>query len=255
MLRRFGIFVLAAITVSACTSIRDVPLERSDVSKIEGKEIAIVKRPMPDFGAMTADKMAAAGMFGAIGGAIAGAATISAGNSLVRENHIPDPAYEIAEEIAHSMEAKYGAKYAGIGSSVITDDEPSSVSTAYKAVPLALDVKTYNWGFTYFPMSWNTYRVVYHSRLRLIDTNTAVVMAEGGCSRVPEKTDDAPTYDQLIENGASRLKAEIEKAARFCAAQFSAKYLGMSIAGLGDFENQAAKPGVTPVSSDPAGRR
>ena len=168
-------------------------------------------------------------LFGAIGAAVvvAVASTASAGNSLVRENGIPDPAYEIAEELARSMEAKYGTKYAGIGSSIISGDEASSVAAAYKTTPLALDVKTLNWGFVYFPTDWSKFRVRYSASLRLIDTITANVIAEGDCSSAPEKTDDSPTYDELVGNGASRLMAEIKKAARYCVQQFSSKYLGM----------------------------
>lgn len=218
---------MVATMISGCASVRHIPIEQSAISKIAGKEVVVVKRPMPDFGAMTPGKAAVGSLFGAIGGAVAGASMVSAGNSLVQENGIPDPAYDIAEELARSMEAKYGTKHAEVGSSIISDDEPSSVAAAYKTIPLALDIKTFMWGFAYFPTSWDKYRILYSARLRLIDTSTANVIAEGYCSSVPEKTDGAPTYDELVGNGASRLTAEINKAARYCVQQFSSKSLGM----------------------------
>ena len=35
-----------------------------------------------------------------------------------------------------------------------------------------------------------------------------------------------PTYDELLGNGASRLKAELAKAAQFCTREFLTKYPG-----------------------------
>jgi hypothetical protein len=220
MLRPLSIFVVVATMISGCVSIKHIPIEQSAISKIKGKEVIVVKRPIPNFAAMTPGKAA----FGGIGLAF----MVSAGNSLIQENGISDPAYEIAEELARSMEAKYGTKYAGIGSNIISDDEVASVVAAYKTVPLALDVKTLRWDFIYFPTSWSKYRVHYYARLRLIDTSMSNVIAEGDCSSItPEKTDDAPTYDELVGNGAIRLVAELKKAARYCVQEFSSKYLGM----------------------------
>jgi len=152
---------------------------------------------------------------------------ISAGNSLIQENGVPDPAYAIGEELAQLMESKYDTKYVGVGSSVVDDDEVASVEVAYKEIPLALDVMTYNWGFAYFPMSWSEYRVFYNARLRLIDTSTASIIAEGSCTTESEETDNPPTYDDLVGNRASGLMAELKKLSRDCAQQFSTKYLNM----------------------------
>lgn len=227
MLRWFVMFAVVTTMAAGCYSVRHIPIEQSATLKIAGKEVVVVKRPMPDFVAMTSGKVGAGAMFGAIGGAIAGASMVSAGNSLIHENGIPDPAYAIGEELARSMEVKYGTKYVGVGNSVIDDDETSAVASAYKTVPLALDVKTLHWGFGYFPTSWSKYRVIYNSRLRLIDTSTGNVIVEGGCVSNPEETDDAPTYDELVGNGANRLIVEIKKMVQYCVQRFSSKYLGM----------------------------
>lgn len=221
------IWIIAVAAISSCASIRDLPIDPSASSKLAGKEVVVVKRPMPDFAAMTVDKMAGAGLFGAIGGAIAGALMIQAGNSLVKDNSISDPAYEVAQEIAQGLEAKYFVKYAGLGAALITADDTSSISMAYKAAGLALDVKTTNWGFVYLPFNWGRYRVIYGARLRLIETANDGVLVEGKCSSRPEISNDALTYDELLENHADRLKSELQKAAKLCVEQFSTKYLGM----------------------------
>lgn len=216
MLKCFGVSVMVAAMISGCASAKHIPIEQSSISKIAGKEVVVVKHPMPDFYATTPGKAV-------IGGLVGATSMVIAGNSLVQKNSIPDPAYQIAEELARSMEMKYGIKYMGVGSNIISDEEVSSVAAAYKDTPLALDVKTLNWGFSIFPTSWNRYRVIYKARLRLIDTNDANVIVEGDCSIAPERKDDSPTYDELIVNDAIRLKVEIKKAARYCVQQFSSK--------------------------------
>lgn len=219
------IFCLAMF--SGCVSVQSLPIEQGVASNLFGKHLVVVKRPVPDFGAMTPGRMAAGSLFGAVGGAVAGASMISAGNTVVQENQIPDPSYEIAEEIGRAMEAKYGVKYIGVGTSVIKDDNTASVTAAYGSTTLALDIRTYNWGFAYLPFNWDRYRVLYHARLRLIDTAADKVLAEGGCSRSSEQTSDTPNYDELVENGAIRLKNELKQAAKFCVQEFGGKFLGL----------------------------
>ena len=59
-------------------------------------------------------------------------------------------------------------------------------------------VRTVNWSFAYFPTDWNSYRVIYSAKLRLTDTRNRKVLAEGFCARIPEKSDSAPGYEELL---------------------------------------------------------
>lgn len=223
--------MIAAVTmiISACTSVRHIPIEQKAIAKLAGKETIVVKRPMPSFNMWLSSKtgIATTLLGGLVGGAVAGAKAARAGNSLIQENSIPNPAYEIAEELAKSMQEKYGIQYIGIGRKIVSDDEISSIVTAYKAVPLALDVKTLGWSITYSPLHWTKYIVFYSALLRLIDTGSSAIVVEGGCDFKSAGTDDAPTYDELFMNHASRLKAELRKAARHCIQQLSSQYLGL----------------------------
>jgi hypothetical protein len=125
------------------------------------------------------------------------------------------------------METKYDITYTGISDAEIADDDVSKLAAFYKTTSFALDIRTINWGFLYYPLYWTRYRLTYAARMRLIDTNSAAVLAEGGCYSLRDKIDTAPTYEELLENGASRLKAEIEDAVIDCAQEFSTKHLGM----------------------------
>ena len=72
------------------------------------------------------------------------------GKSIVLAADIADPAYAIAEALAGALEEKYRIKYAGIGSSMINDDDSVQlVASAYNKFDLVLDLKTVNWGLVY----------------------------------------------------------------------------------------------------------
>ena len=197
---------------------------------LSGKEVMVVKRSMPNFGATIRDR-AALGFLGAPLGLslpLMSAIAINSGNTIVQENDIHDPAYQIAEEIAASMGIKYGTKYTGIGNVEISgdDDDVSIVSAVYQSIPLALDVKTIGWGLSYRIVTSNQYHVSFRVRLRLVNTESKDALVEGFCSyRTP--ADETTTYDQLVDNGAIRLKEELTKGVRFCVQEFSSKYLLM----------------------------
>ncbi|OLB38435.1 MAG: hypothetical protein AUI04_14295 [Candidatus Rokubacteria bacterium 13_2_20CM_2_64_8] len=110
MLRGLLVLVALAVTCTGCVSVKDIPLDQRAIPKITGQDVVVVKRPLPDFSAMTAGKISAGALFGPLGGAVAGAAMISAGNELVKEHAIDDPAYAIAEELARSLAARYGIR-------------------------------------------------------------------------------------------------------------------------------------------------
>jgi|SRR5579863_844120 len=213
--------LILVVVLSACASVK--PLEQNMLEGI-GKEVVVAKRKMPDFKAV---EMTGAFLFGPIGVLAVSPSQYEAGNLLVRENNISDPAYQIAESLARSMETKYGLKYKGVGENIITDDEVRDIATAYKGTPLVIDVKTIYWAFAPVPFNFGKYRVVYHARLRIVDTKNVTVIAEGRCDSLPEKTDDAPTYEALIGDGANRLKSELEKESQYCIHEFSSKYLGI----------------------------
>ena len=219
--------VVAALFISSCVSIRDIPLDQHASSTINGKQLIVIKRPTPDFKAVTRKNMLAGPLIPIFGELVKHALIKSAGDSIVQEHNIQDSAPEIAEEIARLMESNYGIKYVGITSSVISEDDVSLISAEYKSFPLVLVLKTLNWGLLYFNPLSDRYRLFYLARLRLIDTSSTSVIAEGLCRSVPELTDDAPSYEEMLENSAGRLKTEIDKAIRFCVSELSSKSLGM----------------------------
>lgn len=208
---RASTLLLLSVSVTAIGCATTTPLTPASAATLKGREVTISKRPAPDFVASTPGKA----MFGLIGAL----AAISAGNDIVNNNGVEDPAPLIGRELSVELARRYGTAVSPNRILVIKDDDDAVTSPSASRADLVLDVSTIGWSFIYFPFSWDHYRVLYNARLRLIDRRTAQVVAEGHCSRVPEETPTAPSYDQLLANRAQRLKDELRTAAQICAGQ------------------------------------
>jgi len=230
-----------AFFAAGCVSVQEIPMTAASVDVVRGRELSLSVRDKPDFGAMTAGKMAGGALFGALGGAIAGSAMVSAGNELVAQNAIADPAEKIGATLGATLREKLAARPVAFRTR-LSSDEVTEVTKAPSGMDLVLDVRTIGWGFVYFPTSWSKYRVIYSARARLLDARKGQVLAESGCAMpVAEDADAAPTYDELLANGAARLKGELQKAADYCAGQFASKMFSLTLV--------AAAPAEPPASA------
>jgi hypothetical protein len=218
-----------ALALTGCVSVEHIPMTAS-TDALKGREISLSERPRPDFGAMTAGRMAGGALFGVIGGAVAGGAMVSAGNDIVQQNTIQDPAEHIGAALGGALAAKFAAR-ANAPRMQLSTDEVAEVAKNASGTDLVLDVRTINWGFVYFPTSWSKYRVMYSARTRLIDAKKGQVLAEAGCAApVAENADAAPTYDEMLADGAARLKKELAQAADHCAGEFASKMFSLDLA-------------------------
>ncbi len=208
-------FVLAFC--SACVSTKNVPLDINSFEKIEFSKISLSKREKPDFSATTPGK-AAFGGFGAL-------AMISAGNKIIEENNIADPANFISAELGKTLAEKYGSVEVLRSDKVVSGLKTQSVIDTYSDVGILLDVQTINWSFLYFPTKWGKYRVIYSAKLRLVDSGSGKLLAEGFCQRTPEYDDNAPTKEQLLTDSAARLKEELLLGAKSCIEQLKMNVL------------------------------
>lgn len=205
--------------LSGCVSTKNIPMDTSATNDIAGKSITTSKRKMPDFAAMTAGKA----MFAMVGAA----AMISAGNGIIRDNNVEDPADYISHALAADLSEKHQLTVVDNAGQIVADEAPDKLASQYAAAQYLLDVRTINWSFAYFPTDWNSYRVMYSAKLRLIDTGNGNVVAESFCPYMPDKTAAAPSYEQLLANQAQRLKDELRLAAEHCLAEFKSKALAL----------------------------
>lgn len=214
-----AILIIVSLFFLGCVSTKNVPVADSDIDDFRNHTIAVPKRGVPDFAAFTADK-AAFGLIGAV-------ATISEGNRIIRENEVEDPANYISEQLVSALSENYQMNPIDTDTSELESEDVKDISRLFKAADYVLDVRTINWSFWYFPNDWNNYRVLYSSKLRLIDTKKSIAIAEGFCARAPEQDEHSPSYDELLLDNAKRLKDELKISADYCIAYFKKNILGL----------------------------
>jgi hypothetical protein len=202
------------MVLSGCVAVRQVPLPESASSRFAGQTLQRSVYPKPDFAAYTAGKAG----FGLIGVAL----IISAGNDIIREHAVEDPAIRISQEAAQTLVERYGLQLSTSEPKASQSDDIGALVQTYGEADLILDIKTINWMFIYFPTDWSHYRILYSARLRVIDRQQKTVIGEGFCAYKPEYEDTkkAPTRDELLNNDAEGLKRELAKAGAWCITFF-----------------------------------
>ncbi|QTP57429.1 hypothetical protein HNO53_01035 [Billgrantia antri] len=191
-------------------------MDTAKVEQTSPSSITISSRERPSFMAMTAGKAMVGGLVGA-------AAMVIAGNNLVEENEIEDPAGQISSGLAASLAERLGIAQVDENGFVTKETAVAGLSKDYAASDLLVDVETLGWGFTYYPFAMRTYDVTYSARLKVIDTRSMQAVAEAHCNRWPERNDDSPSHAELLANGAERLKQDLSAAADSCLREFENK--------------------------------
>lgn len=205
---------LAIGTLPGCVSTKINPVDHQALAVFRGGTVVTSQREKPSFVANTAGKA----MFGVLGAV----AAINAGNEIVRENDLADPAVSIRQALLADLVTD--DVLTPVASTTTTDaTEVAKLAKQYSGGDLLLDVQTVNWSFIYFPTNWSHYRVIYSAKVRLIDTKHSKVVADGFCARVPEEAPNSPSRDELLENKAARLKQELATAAEYCVHEFRTK--------------------------------
>lgn len=209
--------VLLSSALAGCVSTKTIGVAPNVLDHYHGDTVTVTHRGEGGFLAQTSGKA----MIGAIGAV----AMIHAGNEIIHEDQVPDPAASIAQALQADLVRENGMK--SVDMSVSTDTTDAlKLASQYENADLLLDVYTTYWGFVYFPTNWTHYKVLYIARMRLIDTKTAKVLATGFCSRKPESSaSEAPTYAELLGDHGALLKKELAQAAETCAEQFGQKVL------------------------------
>jgi hypothetical protein len=144
---------------------------------------------------------------------------------LVKSTRVPDPAVSIRETLVEALADTLGLEIADPGARVTTVRTPPAIAHDYRGTDLVLDVRTNKWGLA--PTSAGRYGLVYDGTLRLIDTRSRQVIAEGGCSSGPDDAGGAPSYQALLANQGALLKDELASLAAHCADDYRKRVLGI----------------------------
>lgn len=152
-------------------------------------------------------------------------AMISAGNRIVADNNVDDPAGIVAEQLRQALAEKGGLIPASGTGPIADTTDTAKLAALYPNADYVLDVQTINWSFVYRP-NLSHYRVIYSVKVRLIDTRKAKLLAEGFCARKDDKDPNPPTHDELLANHAELLKTRLRTDAKECGEELKQKILG-----------------------------
>jgi len=216
--KKVGVFAVAL--AAGCATVQDIPLAPPAATSLKDREITVAVHEKPDFAAMTPGTAVVGGLIGA-------ALMIRAGNIVVSENAIEDPAPAIARALSANLQQAYQAR-GGVRTGKSDWDDVPKLAQLNPGSDLLLDVQTTNWTLVYFPTAWGKYRLMYVARARLVDMKRGSVLAQGMCKRIPEDSANAPTYDEFLANSAARLKEELAVAADECVRTASKQMLAIS---------------------------
>ena len=149
-----------AVAATAAMLVGCAPVPTKSINSTVGlqdKRLAVTSHPIPDFSAGTARKAMFA-MVGAI-------AMIHAGNELVRQDQIEDPAIRIGQRLSNDLAKTQGVILQPSNGLVASSDDPAALIKTYPGADLLLDVKTYAWSYIYYPTKWGSYRVNYDANV------------------------------------------------------------------------------------------
>lgn len=198
MLKRVAVLTLGSV-LCGCVSVPKATISNQITSSWNGKSAVLTERPRAAFFPMTAGKAAFA-LVGTL-------AAVEAGEKLVAEDGIEDPAPRVARDLLQVARDQYGVVPAKLPPVRVDTTDVKQLAQAGSGADLVIDVQSLGESFNYFPTNWNHYWV--HSALvvRIIDAKTGRALAGGHCQRDSRSDPNPPTKDELLANKAERLKA------------------------------------------------
>jgi len=197
------------LALAGCGTITPQALDGKQLESLKNQTVASTAREKSDFAIRTPSSAMVGGLIGAL-------VMINAGNKLVAEHNLQDPAVPIALGLARVLESHQGTRLVPSAIATTVVDAQQIAAAGKGKAKFVLDVETTDWYAAYFPTGWGRYRINYWAAARLINVDTQSVIAQGGCRRTPEQTDKSPTYDELWADQAAVAKKELELIAQEC---------------------------------------
>ena len=225
--------VIIAILLTACAE-KEIRIDPA----IQGmlamqQEIVAIHFPPAPFTAQTPEvrNAASAGMlFGAIGGAIAGAVQASeakqAGSQLVKDYGLEDPILKIKRSFLDAVSRSSNIHNVNSVQEALADDDLASLKRKFQNA-FVFDFKTISWSLNPAgPLSPNNYRVYYTGRARLLSFPEGKIEWQGVCEAEGKIEDSAPTLLQLVANSGAVLKSQLNSTSDLCSEQLERQFMG-----------------------------
>lgn len=224
-----GIAAIAAI-LGGCSA-NEIKIGPTTRSLLAGQqEIAAIHYAPVPFSAQTPEvrNAASAGMlFGAVGGAIAGAVQASEaeriGSQLIRDYNLEDPILKIKRAFLDTVSRDSNIQSLISSQDVAADDDPGQLKKKFQK-GFVFDFKTTSWSLNPLPFSPNNYRVHYKGRGRLLSFPEGKVEWQGVCEADGKVEGSAPTLLQLVANSGAILKTQLGSTVEPCAEQLERQF-------------------------------
>jgi hypothetical protein len=232
--------ILAIATASASAKDKDkvTALPSSAAAALSGKVLAVTRHKKADFSAMTAGKAT----FALIGGA----AMVVAGNKIVEENQIADPADILEKELAPALAKQYGMTLKDGSGLFVDGSKPKEIIAVQPESDFILDLQSNGWMFAYYPTDWNTYWIGYATQAQLLDAKSGKVLSKMSCYTDTQKHPKSPGKDDMLANQAKLIKDVTASLGWICLHRIATKQLALA---------EGAVAATPPEFVDPLGKR
>lgn len=216
-MRALAVMLIVAPLSVGCASIPTQSVSNQSMVAWKGRTVAFTARPRPSMVMMTAGK----GALGLIGVA----AGVSAGNALVKEDQIPDPAPLVANDLLQIAEKQYGVVPASLPPATVDTRDVAELTKAGKGADLLFDVESLGQAINYYPTDWSHYWLMSGLILRVIDVHTGTVVGEAVCRQNSQHQPNPPNKNELLANDGQVLKSMIAAQSEACRDQFADQVL------------------------------
>jgi hypothetical protein len=228
LLLPFGL-VMIGILLVACSE-KEIRINSSTQSLITTQqEITAIHYSPPPFPAQTPEvrNAASAGtMFGALGGAIAGAIQAGeakqVGRQLVKDYGLEDPILKVKKSFLDAVSSSSTFHSLNSVEDALVDDDRASLKKQFQK-GLVFDFKTTSWSLNPTLFSPNNYRVQYTGRARLLSFPDGNIEWQGVCE---SEGNSAPTLLQLVAHSGAILKSQLTSTADSCSKQLERQFMG-----------------------------
>jgi len=236
---------LLLCTLSAWAKDKPMPLSADAATQLRDKRIALTVHDKPDFIAMTAGKASFA-LFGA-------AAMASAGNQLVKENDIPDPAVELRQSLTNLLASTYGATFLPVDMQTVDTKRPAELAALHRDADYVLDVRSGGWQYGYFPTQWSEYWIGYSVQVQLVETATGKPVSTLACNANTQKDSPRPSREALHADGARLLKHALASLGARCVQLLAREQFRIPDASIPALTAELSEPLQLPGGATPAG--
>jgi hypothetical protein len=217
-----GLALSGAVLTAACTSTAPSRLSSRQRTAIEGKSILLRQPASSQFALISSSATIAGALDPFTAGANSGKAS-KAGNAIVEQDHLVDPAAVIGPALLAELVSTYGMK------PIQSDGLPTTSlrsTTSPPGADFVLSVEISSWSTMYLLTRLSHYGVMLTAKAKIVDGATANVLREARCFIRPRDQSDAPTFTELMENDGARLRAEVDYATKACVEALKHSLVG-----------------------------